>query len=326
MLLKIECKMANSSFLCEDVTELCADSTIPTASMVLNVFGVVCNILNLIVLKTLDKSKRNGYFCVVVNIGISDIATGIIFTLYVSCDLNRLVVKLSDEEALVYQVVINILGVSIYFARNLILVTGSYERYISICRPFSVQTNKVLNNLGACLGTIWIVSLVVMGVPLATDTRNYCFSIFGSMPIDFNTQADMVFGSSITITLAACMILLFKTWKELRRMQKRATVGTDELIVKRSTQYILIVCTTFYLLYVPTFLSIISNAIEGLPKEIAIVTRWISIYYQAVYGTLNILVYIVMTPGYRTHIMRLLRVKTIRVQPIENVPNNTVNS
>jgi len=84
--------------------------------MVLNIIGVVCNILNLIVLKSLDESKRNGYFWVVVNIGISDIATGTVFTLFVSCDLNRLVVKLSDKEVLVYQVVINILGFATYFA------------------------------------------------------------------------------------------------------------------------------------------------------------------------------------------------------------------
>jgi len=149
--------MENNSFLCENVAELCAKySTIRTASMVLNMFSVVCNILNLIVLKTLDKSKRNGYFWVVVNIGISDIATCTIFTLFVSCDLNKLVVKLSDKEVLVYQFVINILGFSTYLARNFIMVTGSYERYVSICRPFNVQTDKVLNNLGVCLGAIWI--------------------------------------------------------------------------------------------------------------------------------------------------------------------------
>ncbi|KAF6023580.1 hypothetical protein EB796_018112 [Bugula neritina] len=289
--------MENNSFLCENVAELCADSTIPTASMVLNMFGVVCNILNLIVLKTLDKSKRNGYFWVVVNIGISDIATGIVFTLLVSCDLNRLVVKLSDKKVLVYQVVINILGFATYLARNLIL------------------TNKVLNNLGACLGAIWIVSFIVMAVSLATDTRSYCFSVFGSMPMEYNTQTDVIFASFITITLTTCVILLFKTWKELKRMQQRNTARPDDLMVKRSAQYILIICVTFYLLYVPAFLAVVFDVIEALPRRLTIVTRWIAIYYQAIYGTLNIVVYIVMTPGYRSHIMRLLRVKKVRVQP-----------
>jgi len=307
--------MENNSFLCDDVTEICADSTIPTASMVLNVFGVVCNILNLIVLKSLDKSKRNGYFWVVVNIGISDIATGTIFTLLVSCDLNRLVVKLSDKEVLVYQVVINILGFATYLARNLILVTGSYERYISICLPFNAQTNKVLNNLGACLGSIWIFSFIVMAVCLATDTRSYCFSAFGSMPMEYNTQTDVIFASSITITLATCVVLLFKTWKELRRMQQRNTARPDDLMVERSAQFILIICVTFYLLYVPAFLALVFDVIEALPRRLTIVTRWIAIYYQAFYGTLNTVVYIVMTPGYRSHIMRLLRVKKVRVQP-----------
>jgi len=314
--------MENNSFLCENVAELCADSTTPTVFMALNLCSVVCNTLNLIALKSLDKSKRNGYFWIVVNIGISDIATGTIFTLYVSCDLNRLVVKLSDKKVLVYQVVINILGSATYFARNLILVVGSYERYVSICLPFSVQTNKVLNNFGVCLGAIWIASLIVIGVPLASDTRNYCFSVFGSMPVEFNIPTDVVFASSITITLTMCVILLFKTWKELNRMQQRNAAGPDDLMVKRSAQYILIICVTFYLLYVPTVLAVIFNVIKALPKKPAIVTRWISIYYQAIYGTLNIVVYIVMTPSYRAHIMRKLRVNTIRVQPIENVSYN----
>jgi len=288
-------------------------------------FGVVSNILNLIVLQTLDKSKKNGYFWVVVNIGISDTATGTIFTLLVSCDINRLVVKLFVEEVLVYQVVINILGLVTYFARNLILVTGSYERYISICRPFSVQTNKVLNNFGVCLGAIWIASLIVIGVPLATDTRNYCFSVFGSMPIEFNIQTDVVFASSITITLTTCVILLFKTWKELKRMQQRNTAGPDDLMVKRSARYILIICIIFYLLYVPAFKSVIFNVIESLPKKVAIVTRWISMFYQSVYGILNIFVYIVMTPGYRTHIMRILRVKKVRIKPAADDSTNRGN-
>ncbi|KAF6034014.1 hypothetical protein EB796_007676 [Bugula neritina] len=314
--------MENNSFLCENVAEFCADSTTSTVSMALNLFGVVCNMLHLIALKSLDKSKRNGYFWVIVNIGISDIATGTVFTLYVSCDLNKLVVKLSDKEVLVYQVVINILGFSTYFARNLILVTGSYERYVSICLPFNVQTNKVLNNLGACLGSIWIFSFIVVGVPLASDTRNYCFSVFGSMPIEFNIQTDVIFASSITITLTTCVILLFKTWKELRRMQQRNAAGPDDLMVKRSAQYILIICVTFYLLYVPTVLAVLFNNIGALPKKPAIVIRWVSIYYQAIYGTLNIAVYIVMTPGYRNHIKKILPVTTIRVQPIENVSIN----
>ncbi|KAF6034342.1 hypothetical protein EB796_007357 [Bugula neritina] len=317
--------MENNSFLCEDVTELCADSTTPAVLIVVNLCGVVCNILNLIVLKTLDKSKRNRYFWIVVNIGISDIATGIVFTLYVSCDLNRLVVNLPRKEVLVYQVVINILGFATYFARNLILVTGSYERYVSICQPFNVQTNKVLNNLGVCLGTTWIASLIVMGVPLATNTRKYCFGVFGSMPMEFNTQTDVVFSSSITITLTICVVLLFKTWKELKRMQQRNAAGPDDLMVKRSAQYIMIICITFYLLYVPAFLSVILSLIEALPKGQANATRWISMFYQTVYGIMNIVVYIVMTPGYSAHILRILRIKNVRVQPSENVPTNRGN-
>jgi len=34
---------------------------------------------------------------------------------------------------------------------------------------------------------------MVMGVPLATNTKKYCFGVFGSMPMEFNTQTDVVF-------------------------------------------------------------------------------------------------------------------------------------
>ncbi|KAF6034015.1 hypothetical protein EB796_007677 [Bugula neritina] len=145
------------------------------------------------------------------------------------------------------------------------------------------------------------------------------------MPIEFNIQTDVVFASSVTITLTTCVILLFKTWKELRRMQQRNTAGPDDLMVKRSAQYILIICITFYLLYVPAFMSAIFNVIEVLPRKIAIVTRWMSMFYQSVYGILNIVVYIVMTPGYRTHIMRLLRVKKVRMQPAADDSTNRGN-
>jgi len=65
----------------------------------LNIFSVRFNIFNLVDLKKLDKSKRNTYFWILVNIGIRDILTCSAFSLGVSCKLNRLIVRLQDAGA-----------------------------------------------------------------------------------------------------------------------------------------------------------------------------------------------------------------------------------
>jgi len=134
--------MENKSVLCDDITDFCVHSTESAVLSYLNMFSVIFNALNLIVLKKLDKTKRTAYFWTVVNIGICDVLNCFIFFLAINCELNRLIVTLPVISSQTFQVIVTILSFVPLVARNFVLAIGSYERYVSICHPYQVNSNK----------------------------------------------------------------------------------------------------------------------------------------------------------------------------------------
>ncbi|KAF6038425.1 hypothetical protein EB796_003261 [Bugula neritina] len=282
-----------------------------------NSYNIIFNILNLFVLRSLEKSKRTTYFWIIVNIMISDVAASIAFFFLFNCWLNMDVVSSTYATAKIYQVVVLIFAFTSFMTRNCIFALASYERYIFICRPLSVSSNKVLNNLGICFVIIWVGSCVLMAVSLATGTENYCYGEFGVMPLKFNPQLDVVFGVCMTITCFICILCWFRAWKELKKMERRNTTGGDDLTVRRSAQYIMLMFVMFYLSYIPTILGVVFNQVGGLSQNLVSGTRWISNFYQSLYSILNVIAYILMTPGYRLHISSLFK-KMSAVAPTGN--------
>jgi len=308
--------MENTSVLCDEIIDFCVGSTESAVLSYFNIFSVILNILNLIVLKKLDKSKRNAYFWTVINIGICDIVTCSAFSLAFNCELNRQIITLPITIARIFQVTITILSAVPFVVRNFGLAMGSYERHISICFPYQVTTNKIVNNMKGCLGIVWLISFALITTSIVTDTNEYCFSDFGAMPSKPNKQTSAAFAGSITIAFITSVICLSKTWRELKRMQSRSRVpAQDDLIVKRSAQYIVIVSITLYLSYIPTVISVMFNSFDNIAKNLKDFTRWISYFYTTVYNIFNVLVYFFITPGYRIHVMNLLKLKKSTVRP-----------
>jgi len=269
--------MENKSVLYNEITNFCISSTESAVLSYLNIFSVLLNITNLFFLKTLDKSKRTANFWLLVNIGICDIMTCSIFSLVVNCELNRQAVfRLPTAGAQIFQIAAAIFAGVTFIARNFVLAIGSYERYISICRPYQKNTNKVVTNINLCTSLIWLISFILMTIVIATDFEEYCFGEFGAMPEKPNIQTSVTFAGSTTTAFVTSSICLSKVSKELKRMQSRSSVpGLDDLIVKRSAQYIMILSIALYLSYIPTVMSVISNSIDGALYSMGSLWRWI---------------------------------------------------
>lgn len=308
--------MENSSVICGDITDICVESFKPTAFFSLNVFSVIFNILNLASLKKLDLSKRNAYFWIVVNIEICEIVTCLTFSLAISCQLNRKIVTLPLGGARIFQVTVTIFSAVSFVAKNFVLAIGSYGRYISICFPYQIDTNKITSNIKLCLGLVWITSSVLMTIVIGTYTKEYCFGEFGAIPAKPNMQASVAFLGSIITALLAFAICLPKTWREFKRMQLRSAASAqDDLVVKRSAQYIIVASIAHYLSYLPTVVLLVCNNFDDIPNSLVSSLRWISYFYMTMYSIFNVVFYIFMTPGYRVHVMNLLRLKKTAIQP-----------
>jgi len=308
--------MENNSILCDDITDFCVDSFKYGVFFSFNIFSVLFNIFNLVALKKLDKSKRNAYFWILVNIGICDILTCFAFSLAVSCELNRLIVTL-PALGQNFQLAATILLVSSFFARIYILAIGSYERYMSVCHPFSVNSNKLVNNIKVCLCIVWITGVILMTSVTLSNTEEYCFGEFGAIPAKLNKQTSIVFGISVTTAFISSAIYSSKTWKELKRMQSRNTVpAQDDLVAKRSAQYIIIASAALYLSYIQTVISAVFNGVGDVPIYLKYLVKWIFFFYMTFYSILNIVLYFLMIPGYRIHVLKLLKLKNPAVRPI----------
>ncbi|KAF6038147.1 hypothetical protein EB796_003542 [Bugula neritina] len=89
-------------------------------------------------------------------------------------------------------------------------------------------------------------------------------------------------------------------------MAERNAPGHDDEKIKMSATFILLVCALFYFSYVPQVLVIVIKSIS-VTKEVTQALTWGVLIYNACYGTLNIVIYICMTPGYRVHIRKLFK-------------------
>lgn len=230
--------------------------------------------------------------------------------------MNRQILTLPIISAQTFQVIVTILAGFPFVARNLVLAIGCYERYVSICHPYQVNSNKIVNNIKLCLGTAWTISFILMTITIVTDTTEYYFSVVGALPGEPNKQTSIVFGGSLTITFITSAICLSKALRELMRMQSRSAVpAQDDLIAKRSTQYITIVSITHHFSYIPTILSVVCNSVDDIPNSTGDLVRWIFFYYMVMYSIFNVVLYFIMTPGYRIHVMNLLMFKKSTVRP-----------
>jgi len=282
----------------------------------INVFSIIVNILHLIGLKTLDKSKRTAYFWVLVNIRVLDIASSVAYSLAFSCIVLKLFLNSLYIQYRVFQIAATILAFTSQLIWNSCFALGSYGRYISLCQPFKVSSDKILNNFGLCISLIWITNIVTMSVTVAINTLPSCISDFGAIPTQTTVAAMVYFFLNTNVTFAICMVCLCKSWKELKRMQRSNTFGnSDDILVKRSSQYIMLICAMLYLSYVPTFLGIVFDMVS-----LAFTITWVAFFYQPVYGITNVIVYICMTPGYCIHAMNLLRWK----KPTAVAPGNNM--
>ncbi|KAF6038893.1 hypothetical protein EB796_002800 [Bugula neritina] len=166
------------------------------------------------------------------------------------------------------------------------------------------------------LGLIWIFTFALTTIAIGTDFADYCFGEFGAIPSEPNKLTSFFFGGSITAAFVTSAICLSKAWKELKRMQSRnAAPGQDDLIVKRSAQYIMIVFITLYLSYIPTIISVVCNSVDAIPNSLGYLARWISFFYVTFFSILNTALYFFMTPGYRVHVMNLLKLRNATVRP-----------
>jgi len=125
-----------------------------------------------------------------------------------------------------------------------------------------------------------------MAASVTTNTAGYCFGEFGSLPPSPNIQTTVVFGVSISVTSFICTICLYKVLKELNKMQNRHTVTKDDGTIKRSAQYILLICLLFYISYVPTFVAVILDVVGSISSAVISATRWAAIIVQSLYGAL----------------------------------------
>jgi len=308
--------MDSNSSLCAGATDFCVDSATYKGFLTLSIISLLLNSANLFFLKKLDKSKRSAYFWIVVNIGICDIITCCTRSLSVSCEVNKKISSLPVINVRIFQVATNVLSAVPFIVGNFILAIGSYERYVSICHPYQVNLNKIVNNIKLCLGIVWILSFILATTVFVINPNEYCFNEFGAMPSNLNIKTSVAFSGSITITFFTSVICLSKAWRELKRMQSRSPVpAPDDLLVKRSAQYIIIVAISLHLSYGIIVMSAVSNGFDNIARNFKYFVKWICYFYITVYSIFNVLLYFFLTPGYRAHAMNLLKLRRPTVRP-----------
>ncbi|XP_067931140.1 olfactory receptor 2T34-like [Watersipora subatra] len=266
---------------------------------ILNLISVLTNILHIVVLKISARTNKKTYFWILVHMSVIDIVYSCIAIVHVVQSLpNRLN---SLGKMIIWHVADGMLVAAMY-ARYTWLTLACFDRYYAVCRPFSYDSSKILNNINKVSLLVWITDLTygittVIGLPsLTCILRGEILKNFAHIQTILALVASL--GGPLSFLIAST-ILLVAAYRELRRMKQRRNLQEEDKELTNSFRFI---AGTFILLYVslaPSLVAIILQIFSFPSRKSAIYsTTKLSGLLQYIFGISNVVFYALTNPKY----------------------------
>lgn len=301
------CSVKTTIPFCIETYRACLIETLSTICFVLDGTGVLLNIGHIWILQKLKSEQGNLHLRLLQYASGSDLFAAVSNRLRGHC---RLRIFLRDRPIVVSTVIV--FWDWVYLFRYYVLAFSSYERYLAICKPFSYSQNRFVNNSRLALALAAGICLLTTGLREYAFRNHLCLdSYLGYSSSYHNTEGSLYSAATVVILMTIIIICSAKVLLELKRIKDRNTMQENDDI-KRITKYILVNNLLFIACLIPVTLTFI---VLSVANSHSVTALFISTVPYTSYGAVNVIVFALMTKGYKAHIRQIIGCKRGTVDP-----------
>ena len=272
--------------------------------LTINVVSVAINIFHLIVLRRIPSLRGTAYLFILYQISVADMYSTIP-VVKMLCSVHQLYLNKDLHIAALYASISDHCGLIKYN----VLAVASFERYLSICCPF---TDRTIERLGITLdrkqiikmtsAVLWLCGLGLVFLKNFLFKTDLCvYSLRG--PDNTNTARSgylvLAFIAALTFLIAG---LNLRVLIELRNLAKR-NQNQDSGSAKRATYYIIVISIAYYVCLLPSCVAFVLHSF-GISL---ISVRWIIHIFYSFYGIFNVVIYGWIMKPYRQLVWGIFR-------------------
>ena len=296
----------NSSYVytCENSKGEC-DVYISTTLTCINAVAIIINILHLLVLRKIPGLKELNYFWVLVNITLGDISLSIAVILSTNCTLRLL------NNNIVAAIIATLLDCTFQF-RYWLLAQVVLDRFYAVCKPFKYATSKIINNFGKLAAVGVTTNFALALAKVFSSLRSLCYSdILGPIvtePSDVSKYLDFVTILAAVLPIVISTVLLRKIFKELKQMEQRRNMTTEDKETRAATIYVIGTCILFAVSILPTLvlMAVYLAKDDSFNPDIS----WLEVLTllaHLMYGIGNVVLYGILNKAYVGSVRKICR-------------------
>lgn len=270
------------------------------AAVIFNVFILLINVLHLIILRRLYRSKKTAYIKILAIMAINDI----LFSLYAALFNINQISKLLESNQMIEELVRTGTDDVAHVMKFEILIAAAYDRYMAICQPFSYGSNFVTRRIISVLTAAMIVTTAVLvtvhGLSFVEQTSYNAnnWHIYFVYLYKYGFINAMILG---------IMIMSGLVFKELWRMRSRP-LSSDDKAARNGMIHVMVTTGILIITVLPNFVYKLYEQHSPVPPRgskfhgIKLFGR----YTFFSYGLLNVICYGALNSAYRSELRRLL--------------------
>lgn len=320
----MQIRFENNVTLCTDKSQVC-DAL--SWRIVHGIFDIPCFLLNLlhliIILQMKSLQKNLCLRALYIHMAVAGMLNGLVTFLRSNCFLMR---NMLDQPSVIVMTVAMLFdwpGAAKYY----IVCFGSYDRYISICRPMYKPSNFLLNNFNRSLIFLWMILITAM-MSLGILWNDKACVMGNSGPTLLFGLTNLFSPIAAGVTCLPCLITTILTSfvaAELRRMMRRVQPGLmqqQDRDMINVTKCLIIIMLTMVLCLIPVCVSIILWSYEPTRHLIAGSTLSLSYLLFMSHGIFDTFVFGWMIPAFRRQGLHLLAQIRQRIcSPFQSAPS-----
>ncbi|KAF6022671.1 hypothetical protein EB796_019022 [Bugula neritina] len=267
----------------------------------MNGFSLVLNLFHIgIIYKSMGR-KINLYYKIIISVSIVDMLDAVKFMVKFNCGTRQLVVSniYMAAAALVFQEFSS-------YSRIIVLTLAFFDRWLVLARPYQYEDSKFVQFFWLFLTLPCLLLITLLTIKSGTSIQKFCFHMYDGIK-HCNTLIGKIFFCYWlhTLMLICHTTFLVITLRELRKMRQRSNLTSQDTLTRKATITIIAIMISYYLSFLSQPFIWLIVKIPGIESSAVQSVSLVDNLFISMYGMLNVVIYGVMTKGYRAAIKKL---------------------
>ena len=274
-----------------------------------NIASIIVNIIHLIAILNIKALSGKVYKKILVTQTLQDILIGIGHCLALSCDINKLISNISDSKNIQLAVILakNIYFEGITMSRYSFFCVILTDRYLAFCKPFQYTGHIAVRHFNKLILMSFVVPIIYKMIFAIVYADSICIdNLVGPTHMNDGStiSAFMDFAIPMILPLIVAMVFVINITREFCRSASHQSCShrrgpqEDRADMRRATIYVVVSFLAYLILLIPGTPGFVLWYEPDIPELTRLVYAYASFISYAVYGMLNVFMFVVMHKKY----------------------------